>query len=159
MPICEGQDLVKKLERGRRLMGVDLGEKNIGIALSDTTRCIASPYGTIPYQGKDRSVCCILDIATQHQVAGIIMGLPTNMNGTDGSQANKMREFSHALSGQSSLPIVLWDERLSTMAVNRTLINADRSRKRRSKVVDKLAATYILQGALDYLQKRELIQV
>lgn len=146
------KDLAEYRERGRRLMGIDLGEKTIGVAISDTTWRIANPVMVIRRTNKNADVAAILNLVSQYHVVGIVIGLPVNMNGSYGPQAEKMREFARALSDLSDALVALWDERLSTMAVNRTLLSADISRKRRAEVVDKLAATYILQGVLDYLK-------
>jgi len=152
MPLYDLTELTNHRERGRRIMGIDLGEKTIGVAISDTTWCVATPVMVIRRTNKQADVAATLSLANQYHVLGIIVGLPVNMNGSFGPQAQKMREFASSLSELSPILIVLWDERLSTAAVNRTLLEADISRKKRGEVVDKLAATYILQGALDRLR-------
>jgi putative Holliday junction resolvase len=155
MPLYDVSDLANYRERGRRLMGIDLGEKTIGVAISDATWLVATPLMVIRRTNRNSDIASILSLANQYHVVGIIVGLPINMNGSHGPQAEKMREFAHHISELSQVLVALWDERLSTAAVNRTLLDADMSRKRRGEVVDKLAATFILQGALDRLKTIE----
>jgi putative Holliday junction resolvase len=155
MPIYDIQDFVNYKERGRRIMGIDLGEKTIGVAISDATWTIASPVLVVRRTERSADIAAVISLASQYHVLGIVVGLPINMNGTQGPQADKMREFARSLSDLSDVLVALWDERLSTAAVNRTLLDADMSRKRRGEVVDKLAATYILQGVLDRLKTIE----
>jgi putative pre-16S rRNA nuclease len=134
-----------------RLIGVDLGDKTIGLALSDTRRTIASPLQTLK-RGKFRPDAeRLLQLAKLHDVRGLIFGLPLNMNGSEGPRAQATRAFVRNLAPLTELAIAFWDERLSTAAVTRTLLEADASRKRRAVLVDKMAAAYILQGALDRL--------
>lgn len=139
------------LPRHARLMGVDLGTKTIGLALSDVERRIASPLETIRRAkfGADAKQLCAL--MAKHAVAGIVVGLPVNMDGSEGPRAQATRAFVRNLKPLIDVPVVFWDERMSTMAVERALIAADASRARRAELVDKLAAAYILQGALDRL--------
>ena len=138
----------------RRLIGIDLGTRTIGLALSDVTRSIASALETIRRKKFSVDVVALLDLTDQHAVAGFVLGLPINLNGTEGPRAQATRAFARNLNQRSPLPILLWDERLTTQAANRLLIEADSSRKRRSEVVDKMAATLILQGALDRMRTR-----
>jgi putative pre-16S rRNA nuclease len=140
------------LPPGARLLGFDLGEKTIGIALSDTSRAIATPMETLPRGKFSADVVKLEKIITEHKVGGIVIGLPLNMDGSDGPSAQSARAFARNLSARTDLPIVLWDERLSTVAVTRTLLDADASRRRRAEVVDKMAAAYILQGTLDRIR-------
>jgi len=137
---------------GARLLGFDLGEKTIGLALSDTSRSVATPMETLPRGKFSNDAVKIEKIITEQGVGGLIVGLPLNMDGTDGPSAQSARAFARNFAARSTLPIVMQDERLSTAAVTRALIDADASRKRRSEVVDKMAAAYILQGALDRLR-------
>ncbi len=137
---------------GKRLLGLDLGEKNIGLALSDTSLSIATPMQTLK-RGKFAADAAKLDIIIGEQgVGGLVVGLPLNMDGSDGPSAQSARAFGRNWANHSPLPVIFQDERLSTSAVTRTLIEADSSRKRRSEVVDKMAAAYILQIALDRLR-------
>jgi putative Holliday junction resolvase len=137
---------------GARLLGLDLGEKTIGVALSDRLLTVATPMETLK-RGKFAADAARLDIIISEQgVGGLVVGLPLNMDGSDGPSAQSARAFGRNWAGRSPIPLVFWDERLSTMAVTRTLLEADTSRKRRGEVVDKMAAAYILQGALDRLR-------
>ena len=136
-----------------RLLGLDLGTKTIGLALSDLERRIASPLETIQRVKFGLDAAALLKIAEKHAVAGLVIGLPLNMDGSEGPRAQSTRAFIRNLAPLTALPIVFWDERLSTLAVTRTLLDADASRARRAAVVDKMAAAYILQGALDRLAR------
>ncbi len=135
------------------LIGLDLGTKTIGLALSDTRRRIATPLFTIRRSKFRADAAKLLEAAAEHAVAGLVLGLPLNMDGSEGPRAQATRAFARNLSQLTALPILFWDERLSTAAVTRTLIDADASRKRRGEVVDKMAAAYILQGALDRMAR------
>ena len=141
-----------KLDPGLRLLGLDLGEKTIGLALSDTGLSIATPMQTLK-RGKFAADAAQLDIIISAQgVGGLVVGLPLNMDGTKGPSAQSARSFGRNWVNRSPLPVVFQDERLSTSAVTRTLLEADASRRRRDEVVDKMAAAYLLQGALDRLR-------
>ena len=135
-----------------RLMGLDLGTKTIGIATSDLTRQIATPIETIARQKFTMDAGKLLAIAARENIGLIVLGLPVNMDGSEGGRAQSTRAFARNLARLTSIPIVYWDERLSTAAVERMLIQADASRSRRDEVVDKLAAAWILQAALDSLR-------
>lgn len=135
-----------------RLIGIDGGTTTLGLALSDVTRTIASPLETIARTKFKADAAALLVHAGAHGVCGFVLGLPANMDGSEGPRAQATRALARNLNGVSVLPILLWDERLTTAAVERMLIAADTSRKRRDEVVDKLAATLILQGALDRLR-------
>jgi putative holliday junction resolvase len=140
------------LEPRARLLGLDLGEKTIGLALSDPLLTVATPMETLK-RGKFSADATQLDIIISAQgVGGLVVGLPLNMDGSDGPSAQSARAFARNWAGHSEVPLVLWDERLSTRAVTRTLLEADASRKRRGEVVDRMAAAYILQGALERLR-------
>lgn len=141
-----------RLQPGRRLIGLDLGEKTIGLALSDTTLSVATPFKTLTRRKFTANATELLAFVEEQGVGGVVVGLPLNMDGSEGPSAQSARAFARNLATRTELPIVFWDERLSTAAVTRTLIEADSSRKRRSEVVDKMAAAYILQGALDRLR-------
>ena len=136
-----------------RLLGLDLGTKTIGLALSDVERQIATPLETIQRVKFGLDAAALLKIAEKYAVAGLVIGLPLNMDGTEGPRVQSTRAFIRNLSPLTSLPIAFWDERLSTLAVTRTLLDADASRAKRAAVVDKMAAAYILQGALDRLAR------
>jgi putative Holliday junction resolvase len=140
------------LAPGARLLGIDLGEKTIGLALSDTLLTVATPMETLKRGKFTADATKIETIVTAHGVGGMVLGLPLNMDGSAGPAAQAARAFGRNLANRFTLPIVFWDERLSTAAVTRTLLDADASRKRRSEVVDKMAAAYILQGALERLR-------
>ena len=131
------------------LLGLDLGTKTIGLALSDTRRRIATPLLTIARTKFTADAGQLLDAVAEHAVVGLVLGLPLNMDGSEGPRVQATRAFARNVAKLSELPILFWDERLSTAAVTRTLIDADASRRRRGEVVDKMAAAYILQGALD----------
>jgi len=150
VPVIALEDL--NLTSGLRLLGLDLGEKTIGLALSDTSLSIATPMQTLK-RGKFAADAARLDIIISAQgVGGLVVGLPVNMDGSDGPSAQSARAFGRNWVNHSPLPVVFQDERLSTSAVTRTLLEADASRRRREDVVDKMAAGYILQGALDRLR-------
>jgi putative Holliday junction resolvase len=142
----------RALPRHARLMGLDLGTKTIGLALSDVERTIASPLATIRRHRFTQDAASLVETAGRHDVVGLVLGLPRNMDGTEGPAAQSARSFARNLGRLTPLPVAFWDERLSTAAVSRMLIEADASRARRAVLVDKLAAAYILQGALDWLR-------
>ncbi|WP_346895286.1 Holliday junction resolvase RuvX [uncultured Roseibium sp.] len=144
-------DFLAALPPAGRLIGLDLGTKTIGLALSDLGRGIASPMETIRRKKFTLDAERLLQICAEQQVGGIVLGLPLNMDGTEGPRAQATRAFARNLAQKTALPMTLWDERLSTAAVTRTLLEADSSRARRAEVVDKMAAAYILQGFLDRL--------
>jgi len=139
------------LPRRARLLGLDHGSKTLGLALSDVERRIASPLQTIMRTKFTKDATLLAEIAARYEVAGLVLGLPRNMDGSEGPAAQSARSFARNLLPRIGLPLAFWDERLSTAAVTRMLIEADRSRARRNALVDKLAASYILQGALDRL--------
>ncbi|MGJ4855611.1 Holliday junction resolvase RuvX [Labrys sp. La1] len=134
-----------------RLFGLDLGTKTIGLALSDVMLTIASPLETIRRTKFTADAEQLLALAARHDVGGLVLGYPLNMDGSKGPRAQASESFARNLQRLSDLPVALWDERLSTVAVTRTLLEADASRRRRAEVVDKMAASFILQGALDRL--------
>lgn len=134
------------------LLGVDPGTKTLGLAISDRTRLIATPLETIRREKFTLDAQHLLKIYTNNQASALIVGLPVNMNGTHGPRTQSVKDFCTNLLKLQDLPIFLWDERLSTMAVTRSMLEADMSRKKRKENVDKLAASYILQGVLDRLR-------
>jgi putative pre-16S rRNA nuclease len=144
-------DLAENLPQEQRLLGLDLGTKTIGLALSDVMLTIATPLETIRRTKFTADAEQLIAIATKHQVGGLVLGYPLNMDGSKGPRAQASESFARNLQRLSELPVALWDERLSTAAVTRTLLEADASRRRRAEVVDKMAASFILQGALDRL--------
>jgi len=145
------EELATTLERGARLLGLDLGTKTIGLALSDVSRTVATPLQTIRRTKFTDDIKVLLELAGKMDVFALVIGLPLNLNGTEGPRAQATRSFARNLTKHTNLPLVLWDERLSTVAAERTLLEADASRKRRAEVIDKMAAAFILQGALDRL--------
>ncbi len=136
----------------KRLIGLDLGSKTIGVATSDRTRMIATPIETIARKKFTQDAQRLLTIAQAENIGLIILGLPVNMDGTEGPRCQSTRSFARNFARLSSIPVVFWDERLSTAAVERMLIQADASRAKRDEVIDKLAAAWILQAALDSLR-------
>ena len=139
-------------ETSGALLGVDPGTKTLGLAISDRTRLIATPLETIRREKFTLDAQHLLKIYTNNQASALIVGLPVNMNGTHGPRTQSVKDFCTNLLKLQDLPIFLWDERLSTMAVTRSMLEADMSRKKRKENVDKLAASYILQGVLDRLR-------
>lgn len=150
LSIVSTDDLVN-LPRHARLMGIDLGSKTIGLALSDVGRQIATPFDTIRRTKFTPDATALLNHAARHDVAGLVIGLPLNMDGTEGPRVQSTRAFVRSLTPLCDLLLVYQDERMSTQAVTRTLLEADASRAKRADVVDKMAAAYILQGVLDRL--------
>ena len=148
----ELNEIAGRLRRFDRLMGIDLGTKTIGLALSDVERRLASPLQTIARTKFTKDAEVMLGKATEFQVAAFVIGLPLNMDGTEGPRAQATRAFVRSMAQKTPLPFVFWDERLSTAAVTRELIAQDVSRAKRAEVVDRMAAAYILQGALDRLR-------
>ena len=144
--------LKSTLAASTRLLGLDLGEKTIGIALTDTLLTVATPMETLKRGKFTTDADKLAAIIEKQNVGGIVVGLPLNMDGSDGPSAQSARAFARNFAARSQIPILLWDERLSTAAVTRTLLDADASRRRRAEVVDKMAAAYILQGVLDRLR-------
>ena len=139
-------------ETSGALLGVDPGTKTLGLAISDRTRLIATPLETIRREKFTMDAQYLLKVYTDNQASALIIGLPVNMNGTHGPRTQSVKDFCTNLLKLQDLPIFLWDERLSTMAVTRGMLEADMSRKKRKENVDKLAASYILQGVLDRLR-------
>ena len=152
MSIRTLQELKVETPPGTRLMGLDLGSKTIGLAIADTAAIIASPFDTIKRQKFTEDAQNLIKIINERRVGGLIFGLPIRMDGTEGSRCQSTRQFAMNFLERCEIGIAFWDERLSTSAVEKILIGeADMSRKRRGEVIDKLAAAYILQGALDSL--------
>ena len=147
--IVDLEHLKTRLKPGERLLGLDLGTKTIGLALTDVTLTIGTPMETIQRTKFTADAARIAALIADHHIGGLILGLPLNMDGSEGPRAQATRAFARNLLQKLDVPLAFWDERLSTAAVTRTLLDADASRKRRAELVDKLAAAYILQGALD----------
>ena len=144
-------EIASNLVIGRPLLGLDPGTKTIGIAISDSMHNIATPLKTVRREKFALDAAQIVDVIKEYNGGGIILGLPLNMDGSEGPRVQSVRAFARNLAPLVNLPICFWDERLSTIAVERTLLEADTTRKRRAEVIDKLAAGFILQGALDRL--------
>jgi putative holliday junction resolvase len=144
-------ELCEALPSGTRLMGLDVGTKTIGLALSDTRRVIATPLETIRRRRFGEDAIRLFALVDIHAVGGLVLGLPLTLAGTDGPRTQSVRQFARNLIASRDMPVVFWDERLSTAAVTREMIAADLTRKRRGEIVDRVAAAYILQGCLDYL--------
>jgi len=145
-------DLIAALASDRRLIGLDLGSKTIGLALGDSDHKIATPFDTIRRKKFGIDATALADIIKAENVGGLVMGLPLNMDGSEGPRVQATRAFLRNLENLPdfpALPVLLWDERLSTAAVERTLLEADTSRAKRAEVIDKMAAAFILQGAID----------
>lgn len=146
-------DFAAALPREGALIGLDPGTKTIGVALSDRRRSIASALRVIRRKKPAADMAELLTDIERQGACGIVLGLPLNMDGSEGPRAQSARAFARNLAARTDLPIALWDERLSTVAAERALLEADASRKRRSEVIDAVAAAYILQGALDRLAR------
>ena len=153
MAVIDLTELPTALPRNAPLVGLDLGDKTIGVAVSDTTLRIASPMETIRRTKFSDDVEHLFELMDSRGAAGVVIGLPINMDGTEGPRCQSSRAFARNLLRLKDMPVAFWDERMSSMAINRMLIEeADVSRARRAELVDKAAAAWILQGALDRLQ-------
>ncbi len=153
MPVLALEDLVRLLPPRGALIGLDLGSKTIGVAASDPDRRLATPVETVARTKFGPDAGRLLALAAERHVVGFVLGLPVNMDGSEGPRAQATRAFARNFATLTDLPIGLWDERLSTAAVERALIEADVSRAKRKAVIDQHAAAYILQGALDRLSR------
>ncbi len=153
MAVLDLLDLPAALPAHAPLIGLDLGEKTIGVAVSDVTRSIASPLALLRKSKFTEEAAQLFALMTERGAGGVVIGLPVNMDGTEGTRCQSNRAFARNLLRLKDLPIAFWDERWSSVAVNRMLIEeADLTRKKRAEVVDRAAAAYILQGALDRLR-------
>ena len=148
----DAMEFSAQLAEGAPLMGIDPGTKTLWLALSDTTLMIASPLETIRRKKFSQDIVRLKELTDEHKVGGLVVGLPRNLDGSEGPRAQSTRALARNLIRVFELPILLWDERLTTSQAERMLIGADTSRKRRGEVIDKLAATIILQGVLDRLR-------
>ncbi|WP_170399983.1 Holliday junction resolvase RuvX [Ruegeria arenilitoris] len=146
------EDFATSLPTMTALMGLDLGEKTIGVAVSDRMRGVASPLETVRRKKFTLDSARLLEIIADREIGGIILGLPKNMDGTEGPRCQSTRAFARNLARLTEVSIGFWDERLSTVAAEKALLEADTTRKRRGQVIDHVAAGYILQGALDRLR-------
>jgi putative holliday junction resolvase len=142
------------LPPGRALMGLDLGTRTIGVAVSDTGRRIASPLAVLKKSKFTADAAALAALAAERRIGGVVVGLPRNMDGSEGPRAQSARAFARNLARALALPVTLWDERLSTVEAERALLVADTSRKRRAEVIDQVAAGIILQGCLDRMAYR-----
>lgn len=142
-------DFAASLPAMRAIMGLDLGTKTIGVAVSDTLRSVATPLLTVRRKKFGQDAEQLLQLIGDRQIVGVVLGLPFNMDGSEGPRCQSTRAFARNLAKLTDVPITFWDERLSTVAAERALLEADTSRKRRSEVIDHVAAGYILQGVLD----------
>lgn len=153
-PVCIAiEELPSLLDAKARLLGLDCGSKTIGLALSDVTRTIASPLETVRRTKFKHDSARLVDLIEEHDVGALVIGMPVNLDGSEGPRAQSTHAFARNMADKTDVPLVFWDERLSTVAVERTLIEADVSRKKRGQVIDKMAAAFILQGALDRLKE------
>jgi putative Holliday junction resolvase len=152
--IVPPEALKAALGRGECLLGLDVGAKTIGIATSDPSLLIATALATLKRTRFTADARKLADLVAERAVGGLVVGLPVNMDGSEGPRAQSARQFAADLARALDRPVALWDERLSTAAVTRALIEGGMSRARRAEVVDKMAAAYILQGVLDYLAAR-----
>ncbi len=146
------EDFASRLPKQGAVLGLDLGTKTIGLAISDVTRTVATPLRTLRRTKFSADAGALLALAAEREVRGFIIGLPINFNATEGPRAQSCRAFARNLAALTTLPIAFWDERLSTAAAERALLEADASRKRRAEVIDAVAAGFILQGALDRMR-------
>ena len=151
MIVHDIEDLVAALPPFGAIAGLDLGTVTLGVAVSDGMRSVASPLETIKRKKFGSDAAQLLEICKARSITGLILGLPLNMDGSEGPRCQSTRAFARNLEKLTDLPITFWDERLSTVAAERALLEADTSRKRRGEVIDHVAASYILQGALDRL--------
>ncbi|OOY15446.1 Holliday junction resolvase RuvX [Thioclava sp. DLFJ4-1] len=151
--ICETiEEFAEAIPRMGGVAGLDLGTKTIGIAVSDGLRSVATPLSTIKRKKFGVDAEALLKIVAERELKGLILGLPKNMDGTEGARCQSTRAFARNLSRLTDLPISYWDERLSTVAAERAMLEADMSRAKRAEAIDHVAASFILQGALDRLR-------
>jgi putative Holliday junction resolvase len=152
MLIDSAADFARQLPAQGRVMSLDVGDTTIGLAMSDLLRSIASPLLTIERSKFTKDVATLKELIGKYQICGLLIGYPVNMDGSHGPRTQSTRTFVSNLGKQVNLPMVLWDERMTTMAVERAMLEADLSRQRRAQLVDKLAASYMLQGFLDSIK-------
>ncbi|MEK9831686.1 MAG: Holliday junction resolvase RuvX [Rhodospirillaceae bacterium] len=153
MAVVEPAELKPALAPRARLLGLDLGTKTIGLALSDSMLSVASPLETLRRTKFTADAEALLALIAEREIGGLVLGLPRNMDGSEGPRAQSTRAFANNMAGKTDLPITFWDERLTTAEAERVLIDqADMNRKRRGEVIDKMAASIILQNFLDFLR-------
>jgi putative Holliday junction resolvase len=145
-------EFVHGLPDMQAILGLDLGDKTIGVAISDRLLSVATPMETIRRKKFGLDAARLLEIVADRDIAGLILGLPRNMDGSEGPRCQSTRAFARNLGQLTDLPIGFWDERLSTVAAEKALLEADTTRKRRAELIDHVAASYILQGALDRMR-------
>ncbi|HBB83520.1 MAG TPA: Holliday junction resolvase RuvX [Sulfitobacter sp.] len=145
-------DFIAALPPMQALIGLDLGEKTIGVAVSDSFQSVATPLETVRRKKFGLDAARLAEIIAERRIGGLVLGLPRNMDGSEGPRCQSTRAFARNFDRLTPLPITYWDERLSTVAAERALLEADTTRKRRAEVIDHVAAGYILQGLLDRLQ-------
>lgn len=150
MTVRKPSDLDRDLVPGARILALDLGKRTIGLALSDVGRSVATPYGTIARKGLKADIDRLETVIASEGVGALVLGLPVNMDGSEGPRCQATRQFAADLLRALDIPLAFWDERLSTRAAEAALIEADLSRRRRGQVIDKVAAALILQGFLDF---------
>lgn len=153
--VDDAQDFAALLAPMSALIGLDLGTKTIGVAVSDLGRSVASPLTTLRRRKFGEDAEALLALIAERSIGGLVLGLPRNMDGSEGPRCQSTRAFARNLSTRTRIPITFWDERLSTVAAERALLEADTSRRRRAEVIDHVAAGYILQGLLDRLRHLE----
>ena len=154
MPVFTIDEFAGALAPRARLLGFDVGSKTIGLAVSDSGLTVASPVETIARTRFTEDAKAIARVVETYRIGGFVLGLPVNMDGSEGPRCQSVRQFGRNLLEKIDRPLTYWDERLSTSAVDRSMLEADLSRKRRGELVDKLAAAFILQGALDFLRRQ-----
>ncbi|MGI9392780.1 MAG: Holliday junction resolvase RuvX [Parvibaculales bacterium] len=152
MALIEIAKLDTVIEKQKKVLGLDLGSKTIGLALGDYIHSIATPIGTIKRSKFSKDAEVLSKIIKEHDIGALIIGLPVNMDGTEGARAQSTRAFVRNFLNIYDIPCAFWDERLSTKAAERILLEADCSRVKRAKNIDKMAASFLLQGALDYIK-------
>src|SRR5215470_1679731 len=155
MLLQDPRELRDAVPPGARLMGLDVGTKTIGLALSDTRLVIASPLDTIRRRRFAEDMAALFAVIDRHEAGGLVIGLPLSLAGSDSPRTQSVRQFARNLLAQRDMPVAFWDERLSTAAVTREMIAHDMTRNRRAQIVDRIAAAYILQGFLDAMGRNK----
>lgn len=157
MPFLEHADFIR-ITKNRRLLSLDLGTRTIGLAVADTLWTVASPIATIKRTKFTKDAETLIAICEKQEVGGLVLGLPLNMDGSEGPRVQATKAFQRNLEKFTALPVTLWDERLSTVAAERALLEADTSRAKRSERIDSVAASLILQGALEFFKKHDTLK-